>query len=95
MSGNINTNLNELERVIKALANKRRLAIVRYLKKEREATVSSIAGEIKLSFKATSKHLGVLLAANIVEKDQRSLQVWYRLVSPLHHVAKHISNSLE
>lgn len=66
---------------MKALANRRRLAIVQYLKQNREAPVGELAHEIKLSFKATSKHLGVLSAADVVEKEQRSLQMFYRLAS--------------
>lgn len=85
----------KFERVLKALANKRRLAIVAYLKKEKEAPVGEIANAINLSFTATSKHLGVLSNADIVEKEQRSLQMWYSLSSALPLVAKHISNSLE
>ncbi len=69
----------ELERTLKALANRRRLAILRFLKKEKEANVGDIAEEINLSFKATSKHLGVLSAAGIVDREQRSLQMFYRL----------------
>ncbi len=87
--------MKELERTLKALANRRRLAIVKYLKKAKEATVGDIAEEIKLSFKATSKHLGVLANADIVEKEQRSLQMWYKLSPDAHSVAKYISNSLE
>lgn len=87
--------MKELERILKALANKRRLAIVMYLKKAKEATVGDIAGEIQLSFKATSKHLGILAAVDILEREQRSLQVWYKISSTPHPVAKHISNSLE
>jgi len=71
--------IKELERIIKAFANRRRLAIVRYLIRTEEATVGEIAEEISLSFKATSKHLGILLAADILEKEQRSLEMWYRL----------------
>lgn len=71
--------MNDLEKTLKALANRRRLAIVLYLKKNREAPVGEIARELKISFKATSKHLGILLAADIVERDQRSLQGFYRL----------------
>ena len=93
------TNMKGLEREIKALANKRRLAIIEYLNKSKEATVGDIAENIKLSFKATSKHLSVLYAADIVEKEQRSLEMWYRLSSGLTGVAKfvanHISNSSE
>jgi len=87
--------MKELERILKALANKRRLAIVKHLKKAKEATVGDIAGEIQLSFKATSKHLGILSAVDILEREQRSLQVWYKISSAPHPVAKYISNSLE
>lgn len=74
---------------MKALANRRRLAILRFLKKgkgkekkkEMEASVGAIAEEIRLSFKATSKHLGILFAAGIVDREQRSLQMFYRLSS--------------
>ncbi|OGE83511.1 MAG: hypothetical protein A3B10_03575 [Candidatus Doudnabacteria bacterium RIFCSPLOWO2_01_FULL_44_21] len=67
------------ERILKALANRRRLAIVRYLRDRREASVGEIAEAIRLSFRATSKHLIILLAVDILEKDQRSLQMYYRL----------------
>jgi DNA-binding transcriptional ArsR family regulator len=87
--------MKQIEKILKALANRRRLAIVKYLKRVREATVGEIAEEIKLSFKATSKHLGVLASADIVEKEQRSLQMWYCLAPRLNHLAKYISNSLE
>ncbi len=70
-----------LERTLKALANRRRLAILKYLKRKQEASVGEIAGEIKLSFKATSKHLGILTGVDILEHDQRSLQMFYRIVS--------------
>jgi len=69
----------EFERILKALANRRRLAIIQHLKKHREATVGDIAEIIGLSLKATSKHLGILFAADIVEREQRSLQMWYSL----------------
>ncbi len=85
----------EMERILKALANGRRLAIVRFLKKKGEQTVGDIAEHIRLSFKATSKHLAVLYAANIVEREQRSLQMFYSLSPELHPIAKYISNSLE
>ena len=73
--------MKELERMLKALANRRRLAILKYLKENREAAVGEIADHSNLSFKATSKHLGVLAVCDVVEKDQRSLQMFYRLAS--------------
>ena len=87
--------MRNLERILKALANKRRLEIVRSLKHNKELSVGEIADLIKLSIKATSKHLSVLYNVDIVDKEQRSLQMFYKLSNNLHHIAKHISNSLE
>lgn len=81
----------ELERTLKALANRRRLSIVKYLKVEKQASVGDIAEEIRLSFKATSKHLGILSAAGITDREQRSLQMFYRLAENLPVAARHIT----
>ena len=70
--------MNELEKVLKALANKRRLAILKFLRRG-QASVTDIADAIKLSFKATSRHLAILASADIVEKEQEGLVVWHRL----------------
>lgn len=69
----------EMEKVLKALANKRRLSIVSLLRKDKEKNVGEIADSIKLSFRATSKHLSVLINADILEKEQRSLQMFYSI----------------
>ncbi|MBC7836804.1 winged helix-turn-helix transcriptional regulator [Acetobacteraceae bacterium] len=69
----------EMERVLKALANHRRLAILAFLKKKGEGSVGEIGEEIRLSFRATSRHLSVLYAANVLERQQRSLQVFYKI----------------
>ena len=86
--------MKDLERTIKALANRRRLAILRYLKNEGEASVGNIAAEIRLSFRSTSRHLGVLAAADIVEKDQRSLQIFYKIAPAQKPAAKYIISLL-
>ena len=80
----------ELERTLKALANLRRLWILGYLKKEGEASVGEIAEEIGLSFKATSKHLGILAAADLVEREQRGLQMWYKIKPKIYTIARSI-----
>ncbi len=80
----------ELEKVLKALANKRRLAILRYLKGRRHASVGEIAGAIKLSFRATSKHLVILFSVDILDKEQQGLQIYYRLADSLPAAAKAI-----
>lgn len=68
-----------LEKYLKALANKRRLAILKHLKKIKEATVGEISELINLSFKSTSRHLSVLFGADLVEREQRSTEVYYCL----------------
>ena len=71
--------MKEYERVLKALANRRRLAIVASLKKKPEATVGDIAEVIKLSLTSTSKHLNMLARTDILDKRQQGLEVYYFL----------------
>ncbi|OHA16671.1 MAG: hypothetical protein A3G52_03080 [Candidatus Taylorbacteria bacterium RIFCSPLOWO2_12_FULL_43_20] len=71
--------MNDLEKSIKALANRRRLAIARLLKKSSDLTVGELAENIKLSFKSTSRHLSVLYAAEIIGRDQKGLEMHYYL----------------
>ena len=71
--------MKEYERILKALANRRRLAIISFLKKRHEATVGEIAEHIKLSFTSTPKHLNILARADILDKRQQGLEVYYFL----------------
>lgn len=80
--------MKEHERILKALANRRRLAIVAFLKKKREATVGEIAERIKLSFTSTSKHLNILARADILDKRQTGLEVYY-------YVGKNVPSLIE
>jgi len=84
----------DFERIMKALANRRRIAILKLLKMEKEVSVGDIAEEIRLSFKATSKHLGILSAAGITDREQRSLQMFYYLSSDLPLPARSIISLL-
>ncbi|MDO8561290.1 MAG: metalloregulator ArsR/SmtB family transcription factor [bacterium] len=84
----------DLERVLKAFANRRRVAIVRLVRKSREASVGDIADDIRLSFRATSKHLATLSAVDILEKEQRGLQVFYRVAHDIPDVAQKILSLL-
>ena len=78
----------DLEKIMKALANKRRISILKYLKLEGSASVGDIASELKLSFKATSKHLMILSHADIVEKEQVSLTMICSLSKTNHPIVK-------
>jgi len=84
----------ETEKILKALANRRRMAIVAHLRKVGHSTPSAISQEIKLSFKATSKHLGVLFAAELVEREQFGLRIDYSLKQPLHRITKSALDTL-
>lgn len=86
--------MKQLVKILKALANKRRLAILQYLKNNREETVGEIARNINLSFKATSKHLAILSSVDIIDYDKRSLQIFYSLSAQCPLTAKQIINKL-
>ena len=75
-----------IEHLLKALANRRRLTILRALQRTHELTVADMAHEIKLSFKATSKHLLILARVEVVGRRQVGLQVYYSLSKPSHPV---------
>jgi DNA-binding transcriptional ArsR family regulator len=72
-------NSRNLEKILKVLANKRRLLILGLLKNGKSRTVGEIAKEIKLSFRATSKHLVLLYSVEILDKNQVGLQMFYKI----------------
>ena len=82
--------MKELERTLKALANARRLAIVKMLARRKTASVGDIAEHIKLSFKSTSRHLGILSSAGILEREQTGLVVMHRLAGQKHSVVSEV-----
>jgi DNA-binding transcriptional ArsR family regulator len=84
----------DLEKILKVLANRRRLAIIKYLKDTRGAPVGEIAGEINLSFRSTSKHLSILFSANLVDKDSKRTQVFYKLSDDYNIIIKQIVSAL-
>lgn len=88
-----------LERLFKGLGNRRRLAIIKLLAKEKELSVADVARGIDLSFTSTSKHLLLLHQLDIVDRRQEHLTVYYRLIHPLPQALERImviiSNSRE
>lgn len=69
----------DLEKILKALANRRRIVILCHLKQIREDRVGGVAGKLHLSLPATSRHLNILERAGILEKEQRGLEVFYHI----------------
>lgn len=72
-------NVKSMEKELKAFANRRRLAIVQYLKRHKRVPVGKIAKSIRASFKATSKQLIILKNAGIVEVRQDGQQMLYSI----------------
>jgi len=66
-------------KILKAAANERRVKILRYLDRCREKVVNEIAGYLKLSITATSKHLSKLESVGLVKKRQEGLWVYYSI----------------
>ena len=87
--------MKELEKQLKALANKRRLAILKILKRNKVGvSVGQLAKEIKLSFRSTSRHLAILLSQDIVGKDQQGLNMYYTLSPSLQPAVRKILEML-
>jgi DNA-binding transcriptional ArsR family regulator len=80
--------MRETEKILKALANKRRLAILKYLNINGSAAVGDIANIVKVSFKATSKHLLIMYSADLLAKDQVGLNTMYSLQKPVDQIVK-------
>ena len=78
----------DVERIIKALANRRRLMILVCLRAKSFSTVGDLAETLRLSLKATSKHLLILKAAGIVDRGQAGLLAEYALAKPLHAIVR-------
>lgn len=76
-----NLNPKELEKILKAFANKRRISILRYIRANRGAALGEIADNIKLSYKTTSKHLSILSGIGIVEREQLGYRASYTISS--------------
>ncbi|MFH1867179.1 MAG: helix-turn-helix domain-containing protein [Patescibacteria group bacterium] len=57
------------ERVLKAIANKRRLSILRHLANKRQETVGELAALNKISMASTSRHLSILAGADLIDRE--------------------------
>ena len=90
----MHTDIRDVERIIKALANARRLSIIKFLSNRKQASVGQAAEHIKLSFKSTSNHLLIMAAADILERKQTSTTVLYSLRIPVSQLVKSISSIL-
>ena len=83
MVSNTRNQFIEAERIFKALANRRRLAILHFLHK-RAASVGDIAEHMRLSYPATSRHLHALSAVDLIESRQTNTSIVYSVPKDKH-----------
>lgn len=78
-------------KILKALANSKRMEILNLLSKEKDLNVAEIAKEIKLHFKSTSKHLQKLAEAGLVIRTQNGFRAEYNLKEKIEQIIKGIN----
>jgi len=86
--------MKKFEKILKALGNANRLKIVQFLKKKGIVSVYEISSNTKCSYKATSKHLSILLRVDIVDREQKMFEGHYKLSSDMDALAKIIIEQL-
>ncbi|HVA61932.1 MAG TPA: Rv2640c family ArsR-like transcriptional regulator [Mycobacteriales bacterium] len=67
---------------LKALADPVRIRLMSILLTGPEACNGDLAGAVGLTDATVSHHLGQLLAAGLVERERRGMNVYYRAVRP-------------
>ena len=82
----------ELEKIFKIFASKRRLDIINLLRRKEAISLNEIAREIKLSLKSTSKHLRILYSVDIVEREYKNLEIYYKLADAQNAFLKKVIN---
>ena len=70
---------NKSVRIFKALANQRRLEILRILLSKKKYNVLDISDKLELSFKSTSKHLQILENIDLVECKREGRSSFYSI----------------
>lgn len=73
------TGVKRWTQIFKAFGNPNRVLIVRILSKGAKMSVGDIAGKLKISVKATSKHLIILSNLDVLNGVGRHNHVFYEL----------------
>ena len=81
-------------KVLRVLGNHRRLLILGLLKKGGTMTVGDVATAIKLSFNATSRHLLMLYGVDVLDKEQKGLEVYYKIAPNQPKLVREVLNEL-
>lgn len=68
-----------VEKILKAFANKNRIAILEFLDKYPESTLSDISDELEIEIKNCSAHITKLSTAGLLIKKYQSINVIHKL----------------
>ena len=70
-----------LERIVKGLANWKRILILESLEKEKELTAETICEKLNIQYKTATDHLRRLLQGGLIWKKKRERNVFYLLTT--------------
>ncbi len=82
--------MKKLVKILKGLANERRLKILQLLEGDTEKNVSSLSEELNLSFRSTSRHLRKMLDLGILKTRQTRNNMFYSLDKDETGLIKHV-----
>lgn len=80
----------KLNRLLKSLANERRIKILSILLQEGETTVGDLSQKINLSFKSTSKHLNLLEKVGLLDRRTGGSYAFYAIDKERRNLIKFI-----
>ena len=69
----------DLERIVKGVANHRRIEILEILGKKPEMSVAEVADKLKLNFKTTSEHIRKMAISGLLMKRSDSKSIRHKL----------------
>ena len=75
----MSTNYLKLETIVKGFANRRRLEMLEFLKKEPGLSVENISHRLNIGYENTSDHIRKLSIAGLVTKHTQGTSVIHRL----------------
>lgn len=88
------TKLQKTEKIMKALANEKRLNILKTLRKEEHLPVWLISSKLSMPFKTVSKNLRILYDQGLIEKEYDSTEVFYSISEKIPKSIKNLISHL-
>lgn len=81
--GELASKANEATRLLKLMANERRMLVLCHLASAGELTVSELTEKVRLSQSALSQHLALMREDGLVACERDGLTMRYRIADPI------------